>query len=67
MELEGLESLENNARPVVDVRDVAEALLLAYKMPEAEGRYICSSYVVRMKVLIETLKSKFSNFNYPKR
>lgn len=67
MELEGLESLENNARPVVDVRDVAEALLLAYKKPEAEGRYICSSYVVRMKVLIETLKSKFSNFNYPKR
>ncbi|PON90520.1 NAD(P)-binding domain containing protein [Trema orientale] len=63
---EGLESLENNARAVVDVRDLAEALLLTYKNPEAEGRYICSSYIVRMKVLVDMLKSKFPNFNYPK-
>lgn len=64
---EGLESVENKARPVVDVRDAAEALLLIYKKPEAEGRYICSSYVVRMKDLVDMLKSKFPNFNYPKR
>lgn len=48
----GIESLENKARPVVDVRDVAEALLLAYEKPEAKGRYICTSYVLRMQDLV---------------
>ncbi|PIA25654.1 hypothetical protein AQUCO_10900005v1 [Aquilegia coerulea] len=32
-----------------DVRDMAEALLLVYEKPEAEGRYICSSYRIMAK------------------
>ena len=63
----GIESLENKARPVVDVRDVAEASLLAYEKPEAKGRYICTSYVLRMQDLVNKLKSLYPNYNYPKR
>lgn len=37
---ERYEQLENRTRMVVDVRDVAEALLMVYEKPEAEGRYI---------------------------
>ena len=33
---DGLDSLENKLRLIIDVRDVAEALLLAYENPEAE-------------------------------
>ncbi|KAL5557665.1 hypothetical protein UlMin_033876 [Ulmus minor] len=62
---DGHETMEDNAYHVVDVRDVAEALLLTYKIPEAEGRYICSSYVVTMKVLVEIMRNKFPNYNYP--
>ncbi|KAF3962162.1 hypothetical protein CMV_013287 [Castanea mollissima] len=62
----GIESLENKARPVVDVRDVAEALLLAYEKPEAKGRYICTSFVIRMQDLVNKLKSLYPNYNYPK-
>ncbi|KAK9109317.1 hypothetical protein Sjap_017377 [Stephania japonica] len=32
--------MENKVRNVVDVRDVAEALLLRYEKPEAEGRCV---------------------------
>ncbi|GMP44381.1 hypothetical protein CsSME_00013335 [Camellia sinensis var. sinensis] len=35
---EGYDEFENKLRMIVDVRDVAEALLLAYEKPEAEGR-----------------------------
>lgn len=65
--LDGLESVENRVRPVVDVRDVAEALLLAYKKPEAEGRYICTSYVINVQSLVKMLKGLYPNYNYPKR
>lgn len=64
---DGLESVENHACPVVDVRDVAEALLLAYKEPEAEGSYICTSYVIKVQALVEKLKNLYPNYNYPKR
>ncbi|GMN34680.1 hypothetical protein TIFTF001_004814 [Ficus carica] len=63
---DGHESLENKARTVVDVRDVAEALILTYKKPKVEGRYICTSYVVSMKAMADMLKSKFPYYNYPK-
>ena len=59
--------MENKAYHVVDVRDLAEALALVYENSEAKGRYICTSYVVHMKVLAELLKSKFPNYNNPKR
>ncbi|XP_019054808.1 PREDICTED: cinnamoyl-CoA reductase 1-like isoform X2 [Nelumbo nucifera] len=49
-----------------DVRDVAEALLLAYEKPEAEGRYICLAYTIRTKDLIEKLRIMYPDYNYPK-
>ncbi|KAL5778432.1 hypothetical protein ACOSP7_011358 [Xanthoceras sorbifolium] len=63
---EGYESLENKQQLLVDVRDVAEALLLAYEKPEAKGRYICSSYSIRTRDLVDKLKSIYPNCNYPR-
>ncbi|KAJ4702346.1 Cinnamoyl-CoA reductase [Melia azedarach] len=63
---EGLESVENRDRPLVDVRDVADALLLVYEKPEAKGRYICSSFEITMKELTDKLKSLYPNYNYSK-
>lgn len=63
---EGYESIENKLRLIVDVRDVAEALLLAYEKPEAEGRYICTAHAVRTRDLVEKLKSIYPDYNYPK-
>ncbi|CAK7345969.1 unnamed protein product [Dovyalis caffra] len=62
----GHESLEDRDRPFVDVRDLAEALLLAYEKPEAKGRYICTSYSIRTHALVDNLKSICPNYNYPK-
>ncbi|KAJ6684540.1 putative proteinD DEPENDENT EPIMERASE/DEHYDRATASE [Salix purpurea] len=64
---EGYESLENKLRHLVDVRDVAEALLLVYEKPEAEGRYICAAYAIRTKDLEEKLRNIYPNYSYPKR
>ncbi|CAK7345957.1 unnamed protein product [Dovyalis caffra] len=63
---DGRESLQNKIRPIVDVRDVAEALLLAYETPKAEGRYICTAYTIRVKDLVEKLRSIYPSYNYPK-
>ncbi|KAK9129161.1 hypothetical protein Sjap_009648 [Stephania japonica] len=63
---DGLEKMEYFDWTAVDVRDVAEALLLLYKNPEAKGRYICSSYSASTLVLIEKLKGLYPNHNYPK-
>ncbi|KAA8536241.1 hypothetical protein F0562_028719 [Nyssa sinensis] len=64
---DGKDSVRDDGNnPIVDVRDVAEALLLAYEKPEAEGRYICSSYMIRARALAEKLKTLFPNYNYPK-
>ncbi|XP_057735426.1 cinnamoyl-CoA reductase 1-like [Arachis stenosperma] len=63
--LKGCESLENKHRWIVDVRDVAAAILLAYEKPEAEGRYICTSHPVKAKDMVEKLKTKYPNYNYP--
>ncbi|KAG6785531.1 hypothetical protein POTOM_007092 [Populus tomentosa] len=64
--VEGYESLENKLRHLVDVRDVAEALLLVYEKPEAEGRYICTAHEIRTEDLVEKLRNIYPNYNYPK-
>ncbi|KAF5177062.1 Cinnamoyl-coa reductase [Thalictrum thalictroides] len=64
--LKGLETMKDQIRMVVDVRDTAEALLLVYENPEAEGRYICSSYTMRVREFVDKLKSMYPNYNYPK-
>jgi len=52
---------------VVDVRDVAEALLLAYEKPEAEGRYICTAHFINYKDMVEIVRKIYPNYNYPKK
>ncbi|CAI9115301.1 OLC1v1016168C3 [Oldenlandia corymbosa var. corymbosa] len=64
---EGCEEVENKARPTVDVRDVAEALLLLYEKPEAEGRYICTSHPCSDGELVDILRKHYPSDKYPKR
>ena len=64
---EGYETLENKLRMIVDVRDVAEALLITYEKPEAEGRYICTAHMIKVRDLVEKLRSMYPNYNYPKK
>ena len=61
------ETVENGIWTIVDVRDVAEALLLVYEKKEASGRYICAPHPVQIHSLVEKLKSKYPNYNYPKK
>ncbi|PSS01991.1 Cinnamoyl-CoA reductase [Actinidia chinensis var. chinensis] len=64
-ETDGSDIVEGRDCPIVDVRDVAEVLLLVYEKPEADGRYICSSYMIQTQVLVEKLKAMYPNYNYP--
>ena len=52
---------------MVDVRDVANALLLVYEKPEASGRYICTPYCIEEVDFIGKLKSFYPNFPYSDR
>lgn len=61
----GIGKLENNTWMVVDVRDVAEALLLVYEKPEAKERYICSPHTIRVQDFVDKLKSMYPNYNHP--
>ena len=63
--LEGCDSLENKLRWIVDVRDVVDAILLAYENHEADGRYICTSHTIVTRDLVEKLKSIYPNYKYP--
>ncbi|XP_054779611.1 cinnamoyl-CoA reductase 1-like isoform X1 [Prosopis cineraria] len=62
----GPESLENKHRWIVDVRDVADATLMAYEKPEAEGRYICTAHSINTDELVEKLRRLYPNYSYPK-
>ncbi|XP_012446982.1 cinnamoyl-CoA reductase 1 [Gossypium raimondii] len=63
---EGYDTLENKLRKIVDVRDVAQALLLVYEKPAAEGRYICTAHTIKARDLVDKLRSMFPQYNYPK-
>ncbi|XP_008453022.1 cinnamoyl-CoA reductase 1-like isoform X2 [Cucumis melo] len=65
--LKGCESMENRPRTLVDVRDVAEALILLYEKREAEGRYICTAHSIETRELVDALKSKYPDYSYPKK
>lgn len=52
---------------IVDVRDLADALVLIYETPEVTGRYICSSHSIKTKDFVDKMKSMYPNFKYPKR
>ncbi|CAN6201084.1 unnamed protein product [Urochloa humidicola] len=56
---------EDKVKNVVDVRDVAEALVLAYEAPAAKGRYICRAYPMSMAEIVDTIKRFHPNHSYP--
>ncbi|KAF7843211.1 cinnamoyl-CoA reductase 2-like [Senna tora] len=64
--LKGCESLENKHRWIVDVRDLADAILMAYEKPEAEGRYICTAHSIKTQELVEKLRTLYPNYSFPK-
>jgi len=59
------DTVENRLRNIVDVRDVTDALLLAYEKPEASGRYICSSHPIKVSDMISILKNLYPTYPYP--
>ncbi|BAT08756.1 Os09g0491868 [Oryza sativa Japonica Group] len=52
----GPDVMNNKLWHIVDVRDVADALLLLYEKPESSGRYICSSDHICTRDLVNLLK-----------
>ncbi|XP_025819890.1 cinnamoyl-CoA reductase 1-like isoform X2 [Panicum hallii] len=62
------ETVQNGFKNLVDVRDVADALLLAYENPQASGRYLCNSLPIRVSDIVNILiKSSFPTYTYPKK
>jgi nucleoside-diphosphate-sugar epimerase len=49
---------------VVDVRDLADALLLVYEAPQASGRHICAPHVISVRDLLDLLKSKYPDHTF---
>ncbi|PKU70508.1 cinnamoyl-CoA reductase 2 [Dendrobium catenatum] len=49
----------------VDVRDLADALLLLYEKPDASGRYICTQEPIRIPDFMELLKNMYPYFESP--
>jgi len=60
------DTVENRLRNIVDVRDVADALLLVYEKSEASERYICSSPPIKVSDMINILKNLYPTYPYPK-
>ncbi|CAL9052181.1 unnamed protein product, partial [Musa banksii] len=58
-------TVENKVLSIVDVRDVADALLLVYEEPNASGRHICAPHRVKMHDLVDILKSVYPHYKYP--
>ncbi|KAH7523365.1 hypothetical protein FEM48_Zijuj06G0003100 [Ziziphus jujuba var. spinosa] len=58
-------TLENKERRIVDVRDVAEAVVMAYEKTEAQGRYICTSHPIKTSHLVDKLRIIYPHPNYP--
>ncbi|VAI19078.1 unnamed protein product [Triticum turgidum subsp. durum] len=49
---------------IVDVRDVAGALLLLYETPGAAGRHICAPHFITVRELLRLLKSMYPGYPY---
>ncbi|XP_047052217.1 cinnamoyl-CoA reductase 1-like [Lolium rigidum] len=60
----GPDTMNNNFWPIVDVRDVADALLLLYNKAGPSERYICSLDQMDIIDLLRTLKGMHPNYNY---
>ncbi|KAJ0988114.1 hypothetical protein J5N97_006470 [Dioscorea zingiberensis] len=57
------ESMEDRIHHIVDVRDLADALLLTYETTEASGRYICASHPIKAHDLVDMLKKMYPDNN----
>ncbi|CAN6224945.1 unnamed protein product [Urochloa humidicola] len=60
----GSDAITNKLWHIVDVRDVADALLLLYEKKESSGRYICSPNHICMRDLVALLKKMYPKYNY---
>uniref|UniRef100_A0A0E0QT54 NAD-dependent epimerase/dehydratase domain-containing protein n=1 Tax=Oryza rufipogon TaxID=4529 RepID=A0A0E0QT54_ORYRU len=60
----GPDALSNKFFPIVDVRDVADALLLVYDKAGPSERYICSQEQMDMRDLLDLMKSMYPNYSY---
>ncbi|XP_028766451.1 cinnamoyl-CoA reductase 1-like [Neltuma alba] len=60
------DSVENKQVWLVDVRDVADATLMIYEKPEAEGRYLCTAHGIMPNEVAEKLRRIYPNYAYPK-
>ncbi|KAG0544280.1 hypothetical protein BDA96_02G261700 [Sorghum bicolor] len=49
---------------IVDVRDVADALLLVYEKVGSSGRYICAPDRISTNDIVKLLKKSYPNYNY---
>ncbi|KAM0876789.1 hypothetical protein ACQ4PT_035939 [Festuca glaucescens] len=49
---------------IIDVRDVADVLLLLYEAPGAAGRYICAPHFFTARELLGLLKSMYPGYPY---
>lgn len=54
--------MKNKLWHIVDVRDVADAMLLLYEVPEATGRHICAPHVISARDLLDLLKSMYPDY-----
>lgn len=62
--LKGGREVKLKMRSFVDVRDVADALVLVYEAPEASGRYICHAHARQVSDVIELLRSWYPAYKY---
>ncbi|KAL4198074.1 hypothetical protein AMTRI_Chr03g44070 [Amborella trichopoda] len=60
------ETFRNKTFSTIDVRDLADALLLVYNNPEALGRYVCVGHAAKTKEMVEIMRRRYPNHTYPK-
>ncbi|XP_066390479.1 cinnamoyl-CoA reductase CAD2-like [Miscanthus floridulus] len=60
----GPRAMKNLPWNIVDVRDVADALLLVYEKVESSGRYICAPDRISTNDIVNLLKKSYPNYNY---
>uniref|UniRef100_A0ACD5ZC16 Uncharacterized protein n=1 Tax=Avena sativa TaxID=4498 RepID=A0ACD5ZC16_AVESA len=62
--LKGDHEVKSKIRNFVDVRDVADALILVYETPGVSGRYICNSHATKVSDVIDLLKSMYPTYKF---
>ncbi|KAL5201572.1 hypothetical protein ABZP36_035926 [Zizania latifolia] len=60
----GPDIMNNKFWPIIDVRDVADALLLVYEKAGSSERYICSTDQIDLKDVLNLMKIMYPNFSY---